>query len=1234
MFQLKQYHIETTSLIVNHHNQLPASSLNSNLYSTKSKKKKDGSSRAISSSKFRKKDHNTLVSSLEALKSSMKKDDDNSSGSNSNNTSSSGTESSTTVDKKSNKGSGSGESYSSKTKPLSTAAKKSTIASILSSRFPLRLKDKKTTTTTTFKRNPEETAENDSIKKQMTQNDRKPFPEKSNKHNQQQSSSSSKSQHSHHHQQQRDIKKQHEKEREKEKEKEKDKDKEREKENKYHQQQQQQQHVNPTSLYTKPYHVNSFSIPSQVLVYPVTDFMFLPGSLSKFPFSEQEYIAMGSPSYIGFFMTSDLKVEDIPDTQDTQTTTTTTTTPSDSVVEPPPSNNENTTTEISTTMENSTTDVPPPTDTTTATTTSIPKPVKLDPFNITELSQIKDVGIIAQVTTSPNYDMVLAGLAVIKIKGAVPPVTTPIISEDTIIVNGEEVEQPIDSKTTIEQQDMSVDEESTNTSSNVSSQMDQIDEDDQSIGEDQDDQLPQQQQRQSLSSIINSTISQPLKPGLFYVDIEPLKLKSIENRGLEARAIYFQLIKKVKLILTLYPESQYAMKLQGLKEQSTVMRDRPEDYAKYVYLVANGLCTPSDFQKLIETNDIVEKLNLILSLVVKKIQAIEFHTLLERQYEEKSMKQHKRFYMMEQMKIIRKELGIDQDEKEALKTKFNQRWAQLNITDEQTKQVFKEEMERLAALDPSSSEYNVTRNYIEWITTLPWNTYTNDNFDNKLIKESLDKDHYGLDDIKEMIQSFIAVGKLRGSVGGKIILLVGPPGTGKTSIGKSIANALNRQFYRFSVGGISDVAEIKGHRRTFIGSMPGKIIQALKMVKSSNPVILIDEIDKISKGHHSDPYAALLEVLDPQQNKTFLDHYLDIPYDLSKVLFICTANLTDTIPHPLLDRMDVMRLNGYIQSEQIEIAERYLVPSIRNETGLNNDQIEISNPSLKHLCEYWCRESGVRNLKKTIEKIFRKTAFKIATKEIEKISITPDNLEEYAGLPKYRSNRYYNTPQVGVTLGLGWTENGGIPLYVESVVDRYQPTPRIKATGSLGEVMKESIDIAYTYAKKFLFTIEPDNLFFDKNAIHIHAPEGSTPKDGPSAGITVLTSLLSLALGKPIKPNLAMTGEVTLTGKVIAVGGVTEKMIAAKREGVKQVIIPSDNKKELEEIPDFVKEGIEIFLVDYYKDVYEISFTDQHTQTPVNVSMRKKKDYENQNTNNDDNNNDDDKDKESISQSV
>lgn len=572
------------------------------------------------------------------------------------------------------------------------------------------------------------------------------------------------------------------------------------------------------------------------------------------------------------------------------------------------------------------------------------------------------------------------------------------------------------------------------------------------------------------------------------------------------------------------------------------------------------------------------------------------------------MAQQKKYFLTEQMKLIRKELGIDLDEKETIKNKFNSRWKEIAVMDKQILQVFKEEMDKLSSCESNSSEYNTSRNYLDWMTLLPWNVYTNDNFDISKVKEILDRDHYGLKDIKEMIQTFIAVGKLRGSIGGKVILLVGPPGTGKTSVGKSIANALGRQFHRISVGGLSDVSEIKGHRRTYVASMPGKIIQALKTVKTSNPVILIDEIDKISRSSQGDPNSALLEVLDPQQNKNFVDYYLDVPYDLSRVLFICTANDADSIPAPLLDRMEVMTLNGYIQSEQMEIAKRYLLPLVRKETGISEEQLQFTPEAIKKLCELYCREAGVRNLKKFIDKIFRKMAYKLSMGMEQSVIITPDNLEQYVGPIKYPSSRLFQKQKPGIVMGLG-----GSLIHIESALDRFTNGPTVTTTGSLGLVMRESIDISYSYVKDFLLKVDASNDYFLKNSIHIHAPDGSTQKDISSAGITIVSSLLSLATGKLVKPDLAMVGEVSLTGKVIGVSGIVEKIVLAKRESIKTIIIPKENKKQLEEIPDFIKEGIEIYLVDYYSDVYSIAFTNDSTIKPLIFNDNKENQNENEN---------------------
>lgn len=588
------------------------------------------------------------------------------------------------------------------------------------------------------------------------------------------------------------------------------------------------------------------------------------------------------------------------------------------------------------------------------------------------------------------------------------------------------------------------------------------------------------------------------------------------------------------------------------------------------------------------------------------------------------------------------------------------------VVPEAADKVIKEELAKLQTLEPSSSEYNVCRNYLDWLTVLPWGVHKKETFNLKDAQTVLDEDHYGLKKLKERILEFIAVGKLKGTVSGKIICFAGPPGVGKTSIGKSIARALNREFYRFSVGGMSDVAEIKGHRRTYVGAMPGKLMQVMKLAKSANPVIMIDEIDKLGRGH-GDPASALLEVLDPEQNNAFLDHYLDVPFDLSKVLFICTANSLDTIPRPLLDRMELLRLSGYILEEKLNIAKRYLVPKVAEDTGVKPEHYKITDDTLRKIIRDYCREAGVRNLQQQIEKVFRKIAFKLAldypdlsapeeeakssaseatgadsdakktdtkktdTKKqsravapkkkaikVKPVEVNEAILEEFLGKARFTSDRYYVTTPVGVVMGMAWTEMGGSTLYIETQVDqRYVTKPKkpklqttvagadanaeeeeddrrghgnLIRTGKMGEVMQESSSIAYTYAKKFLFDRDPTNPFFEKNAIHMHIPEGATPKDGPSAGITMVSALLSLALNKPAKHNVAMTGELTLTGRVLEIGGVKEKVIAARRSGVFEVIVPKDNRKDWTELEPEITEGVTVHFVENYREVFDILF--------------------------------------------
>ena len=484
-------------------------------------------------------------------------------------------------------------------------------------------------------------------------------------------------------------------------------------------------------------------------------------------------------------------------------------------------------------------------------------------------------------------------------------------------------------------------------------------------------------------------------------------------------------------------------------------------------------------------------------------------------------------------------------------------------------------------LETGSPEYAVTRNYLDWITLLPWGIHSPDKLDLKRARRVLDRDHYGLDDVKTRILEFLAVGILKGEVSGSIILLVGPPGVGKTSIGRSIADALGRRFYRFSLGGMRDEAEIKGHRRTYIGAMPGKFLQAVKDAGTANPVIMLDEIDKIGASYHGDPASALLEVLDPEQNVDFLDHYLDLRFDLSKVLFVCTANQLDSIPAPLLDRMEVINLAGYIAAEKLEIAKKYLLPRQIERAGLAKGTVRLDSATLRALIEGYARDAGVRRLEKQLGKIVRKAAVKFLEGSETPIQVTQDDLKGYLGSPVFRDERKLAGP--GVVTGLAWTAMGGATLSIEAV-KIHEGSRGFKLTGQLGDVMKESAEIAYGYVQAHAGELGVGPGYFDKAFIHLHVPAGATPKDGPSAGITMASALLSLALGRPVR-RIAMTGELTLTGEVFPIGGVREKLIAARRAGIKEILLPEDNRGEYEEVPDHVRKGISIHFVSRFEDV-------------------------------------------------
>jgi ATP-dependent Lon protease len=603
-----------------------------------------------------------------------------------------------------------------------------------------------------------------------------------------------------------------------------------------------------------------------------------------------------------------------------------------------------------------------------------------------------------------------------------------------------------------------------------------------------------------------------------------------------------------------------------------------------------------ELQEVLAAFDIPKRIDKALVILKKELDLSKLQSSINQKIEATISKTQREFFLREQLKTIKKELGLEKDDKTCDVEKFEQRIQKLKVPKD-VMQVIKEETEKLNILDVQSAEYGVCRNYLDWLTVVPWGVKSQESHNLKNAKQILEHDHYGLKDIKERILEFISVGKLSGGIKGSIICFVGPPGVGKTSIGKSIARALNRKFYRFSVGGMRDEAEIKGHRRTYVGAMPGKLIQALKACETMNPVIMLDEVDKMGASYQGDPGSALLEVLDPEQNKDFLDHYLDVRCDLSEVLFIITANVLDTIPAPLRDRMDILRLSGYIMEEKVEIAKRYLIPKNRKAMGLKASDVSFTNAAIKEIANSYAREAGVRNLENNIKKVLRKAAMEIVEAEEAhpkstnrpKAVITTENLEKYLGQAVFTTDRYYEKTPIGVCTGLAWTSLGGATLYIESVKTKSDKTT-MKLTGQAGDVMKESSQIAWTFLNSQIHRYAPGKKFFEGYEVHMHIPEGATPKDGPSAGVTMVTSLLSLLLNKPVVQNLSMTGELTLKGKVLAIGGVKEKLIAARRSNIHTLIFPKDNQPDYDELPDYLKKGMKVHFVEHYDEVFEVAF--------------------------------------------
>ena len=612
-----------------------------------------------------------------------------------------------------------------------------------------------------------------------------------------------------------------------------------------------------------------------------------------------------------------------------------------------------------------------------------------------------------------------------------------------------------------------------------------------------------------------------------------------------------------------------------------------DDYTKLADTIASHLALKiADKQALLEGKSLAERFEMLLGFMDAEITMLEVENKIRNRVRKQMEKSQKEYYLNEQMKAIQKELGDGDDEDEI--SAYMKKIEKVKLSKE-AKDKALAEVKKLKNMGSNSAEATVVRNYLDWILDIPWKKRSKVNKDLQYALDVLNADHYGLDKVKERIVEFLAVQARSDKVRGPILCLVGPPGVGKTSLGKSIAKATGRAFVRTSLGGMRDEAEIRGHRRTYIGSMPGKIIKGMKKAGTTNPLFLLDEIDKLGNDYRGDPSSALLEVLDPEQNATFNDHYLEVDYDLSDVMFVTTANSLD-MPRPLLDRMEIIRLSGYTEDEKIEIAKRHLMPKIFKENGVKEHELNIKSDAIRDIIRYYTREAGVRNLERELSTIARKAVKEIllaGNKEKLPIVVNAKNLEKYLGVIKYRYGEAEQKDQVGVTTGLAWTEVGGDILFIEAV--DMPGKGIVKQTGKLGDVMKESIETAYSVVRSHSKELGIDPKVFEKTDIHVHVPEGATPKDGPSAGIAMYTTLVSVLTKIPVRKDVAMTGEITLQGRVLPIGGLKEKLLSALRGGIKTVIIPKDNEKDLSEIPDNVKEGLKIIPVSDVKEVLKIA---------------------------------------------
>ncbi|NIM19436.1 MAG: endopeptidase La [Candidatus Latescibacteria bacterium] len=623
---------------------------------------------------------------------------------------------------------------------------------------------------------------------------------------------------------------------------------------------------------------------------------------------------------------------------------------------------------------------------------------------------------------------------------------------------------------------------------------------------------------------------------------------------------------------------------ESLPDELKIVISSMKEGGRIADLIATNLNIDSARkQKLLEKTDVLERMKLLSKYLQDELEVLQLGKKLQSDVKKEMDREQREYYLRQQLKAIKRELGDEDDrmlELEELRTKIEQ--ARLSP---KAREAADKELDRLQKMSPGAAEYTVSKTYLDWILELPWEEGTTDNLDVKLAEKVLNEDHYDLEEVKERILEFLSVKKLKQSMKGSILCFVGPPGVGKTSLGQSIARAMERKFVRMSLGGMKDEAEIRGHRRTYIGALPGKIIQGMRNAGSCNPVFMLDEIDKLGSDFRGDPASALLEVLDPAQNHTFEDHYLNIPFDLSKTFFITTANLLDPIPRPLLDRMEVLELPGYITLEKMEIAKRYLVPRQLEENGIPDGVLSFTDEGLRHMILYYTREAGVRNIERKLASICRKVARRIASGNRRRLKITERNARRYLGVEEYSRETALKRPAVGVATGMAKTLAGGEILFIEAL--KMKGSGVLKLTGQLGGVMKESAEAAMSFIKANYLKDAEDSSFFDHYDIHVHVPAGAVPKDGPSAGVAIATTIASLMFGQPIRNDYAMTGEITLTGKVLPVGGIKDKVIAAHRAGIKTIILPLENKRDLDEIPETIKEDLEFIIINAADEAIE-----------------------------------------------